>query len=113
MPKHNVDAASAPSAVSNVVERLGANIQTARLRRRWTVEDLAGKAGISKETLSRAEAGRLTTGIGAYAAILWALGLHDQVGEIAAPESDAEGEALAAARLGSRVRHRATLSDDF
>lgn len=113
MPRHNVDSDSAPAAVAAVAERLGSNIHTARLRRHWTVEELAAKAGVSKETLVRVEGGRLTTALGAYIAVLWALGLHHAVAEVADPHTDAEGEALAASRLGSRARHRTTLSDDF
>lgn len=102
-----------PVAIEQAVAQLGANIATARLRRHWRQEDLARKAGITRATLVAIEQGKLGTGIGAYVAVLWALGLHSDVGQIAAPERDLEGRTLEAARLGSRVRLSTDLSDDF
>ena len=113
MPKINVNADSAPAAVAEVIRTLGANIATARMRRRLPLEDLARKAGISKETATRVEAGRVTTSIGAYAAMLWAMGLHHSLAEVAGPDTDREGQTLAAARLGQRARPERVLSDDF
>lgn len=113
MPKQNLTRESAPAAVDEVVRRLGDNIATARLRRGLTIERLAAKAGLSKETVSRVESGRLTTSIGAYAAVLWVLGLEGGLGDVGSPEADREGAALAAARLGRRARPARVLSDDF
>ena len=72
MPKQNLTRESTPAAVVEVLRQLGSNINTARLRRRLTLDGLAAKAGVSKETMSRVEAGRVTTSIAAYAAALWA-----------------------------------------
>jgi len=113
MPKQNLTSESAPAAVADVTRRLGQNIATARLRRRMTLEEMAAKAGISRETASRVEDGRLTTSIGAYAATLWVLGLHHALGDVGDPDADREGALLAAARLGQRARPRKTLRDDF
>jgi transcriptional regulator with XRE-family HTH domain len=113
MSKQNLTPESAPAAVLDVVRAVGANIATARLRRRMTLEEMAAKAGISKETAARVESGRVTTSMGAYAAALWVLGLHHSLGEAGAPEADREGTTLAAARLGRRARPRREVSDDF
>lgn len=102
-----------PGPVEHAIAQLGANIATARLRRRWRQEDLARKAGITRLTVAAIERGKPGTGIGAYAAALWALGLHGKLSEIAAPETDEEGMALEAARLGERARPTTSLSDDF
>jgi transcriptional regulator with XRE-family HTH domain len=96
-----------------VVTELGANIATARLRRRWPQAELAEKAGITRPTLVAIEQGKLGTGIGAYVAVLWALGLHGDLAQVAAPEHDLEGRTLEAARLPDRVRRSTRLSDDF
>ena len=113
MPKQNLTCDSAPAAVVETLRLLGANIATARLRRHLTLEDLAAKAGISKETAARVERGRVTTSIGAYAATLWALGLHHGLAEVGSPELDQEGTTLSAARLGQRARPAKVLDDDF
>ena len=113
MPKQNLTRESAPAAVVETLKQLGANVATARLRRQLTLEDLAAKAGISKETISRVEAGRITTSIGAYTAALWALGLHAGLADVGSPEFDFEGATLAAAKLGKRARPTRVLDDDF
>ncbi|HEU4455667.1 MAG TPA: helix-turn-helix domain-containing protein [Longimicrobium sp.] len=102
-----------PAAVEEAVAQLGANIATARLRRQWRQQDLADKAGITRVTLAAIERGKLGTGIGAYVAVLWALGLHDDVALLAAPDRDLEGLTLEAARLPERARQSNKLSDDF
>jgi DNA-binding XRE family transcriptional regulator len=105
---------SAPAAaIEEALARLGANIATARLRRRMTQGELAERAGITRATLHAVEKGKPGTGIGAYAAALWALGLQGQIAEVAAPESDHEGIALEAARLPERARRPTGLDDDF
>lgn len=104
---------TAPAPVAKAVQHLGANIATARLRRRWRQEDLAQKAGITRLTLIAVEQGKLGTGVGAYVAALWALGLEDEIGRIAAPDKDPEGIALETSRLGERVHPPQSLNDDF
>ncbi|HYJ80061.1 MAG TPA: helix-turn-helix domain-containing protein [Longimicrobiaceae bacterium] len=99
--------------MESAVAELGANIATARLRRRWPQQELAEKAGITRPTLVAVEQGRLGTGIGAYVAVLWALGLHDEVARLALPERDLEGLTLEAARLPERARRSRGLSDEF
>lgn len=101
------------AATEDVLARLGQHIATARIRRDLRQEDLARKAGIHPNTLRKVESGALGTAIGAYAAALWALGLLDQLAEVARPHRDAEGETLAAARLGNRARTSSTLDDNF
>jgi transcriptional regulator with XRE-family HTH domain len=106
-------AAAPPAAVERAVAELGASIATARLRRRWPQEELAAKAGITRPTLVAVEQGKLGTGIGAYVAVLWALGLHGDLALVAAPERDLEGQTLEASRLPDRARRSTRLSDEF
>lgn len=113
MPKQNITEESAPAAVVETVRTLGASIAVARKRRRIRQADLAARAGVTAKTLRRVEAGELGTGIGVYAAVLWALGLHGDLAAVASPETDLEGLTLEAARLGERVRPGRGLSDDF
>jgi len=95
------------------VARLGANIAAARINREWRQEDLAAKAGVTRRVIIRVEEGQLGVGIGAYVAALWALGLHQDVADLAGSERDVEGQTLAAARLGKRVRPVRELNDEF
>ena len=104
---------SAPAAIVETVARLGANIAAARINRQWRQRDLAAKAGVTRRVIIRIEEGQLGVGIGAYVAALWAMGLHQDVGELASPERDVEGQTLAAARLGERVRPATQLDDEF
>lgn len=102
-----------PAAVLDAVAQLGSNIEAARLRRRLSQEELAGKAGITRATLGAIENGKVGTGIGAYVSVLWALGLHRDVALIASLERDEEGRTLEAARLPQRARPPSGLDDDF
>lgn len=43
---------------------LGAQVRLARLERRWTVEELAERAGVSHNTMRKVERGDLTVGLG-------------------------------------------------
>lgn len=113
MPRKNLTSASAPSAVADLARQLGANIALARKRRRLSQERLAMKAGLSRPTLVRVEAGDLGVGLGFCLAVLWALGLESQVTLLASPEGDQVGATLQAARLGQRMRATTRLSDDF
>lgn len=114
MPRRHLDTEQAPPAIIEAVRRLGENIVQARLRRNLRQEDLARKAGISRPTLSAVEGGRLGTGIGAYAAALWAMDLLDDLELVGSSAVDAEGRDLLEARLGSRDRASgSTLDDEF
>lgn len=71
-----------------VIEKMGARIQKARLRRNILAEVLVEHAGISKGTLSAIEKGEPTVSIGAYVAVLNALGMVQDLEVVAA---DKEG----------------------
>ena len=61
-----------------ILEKMGAQIKRARLRRNISVEMITEKIGISESTVSAIEKGTSTVSIGAYAAVLTILELdHD------------------------------------
>ncbi len=93
-----------PAAVRRTLRKLGADIRDARRRRRLPMSVVADRAFTSRSTLQRIEAGDTNVGIGIYAAVLHALGLLDELGEIAGIGRDAVGQALASADLPKRVR---------
>lgn len=102
-----------PSTARETVRHLGQAIRTARLRRRWSQALLAEKAGIAQMTLRSLEKGNPGVSLGVYTTVLWALGLEDLVAQLADPMADPVGVALSTARLGTRVRRKRELDDDF
>jgi transcriptional regulator with XRE-family HTH domain len=104
---------AAPSAIKRIVARVGANIATARINRRWRQEDLARRAGLTRRVIMRIESGHLGVGMGAYVAALHALGLDRGIDDLASVSRDLEGQTLAAARGAKRVRPDRSLDDDF
>ncbi len=113
MPKQNITEDAAPVALVEAVQALGERIRLARQRRQLRQVDLAAKAGIPTRTLRRVEGGELGTGLGVYAAVLWALGLLEDLAAVADPDTDAVGRTLEAAHRGERVRPDAGLDDEF
>ena len=91
----------------------GRNIRTARLRRRWRLEDVAERMGVSRVTVADVERGKPGTSIAAYLGALWALGLLDQLEAVADPNRDGEGKALEAARQPGQAPRRHRFNDDF
>jgi transcriptional regulator with XRE-family HTH domain len=102
-----------PAAVEEALIRLGRNIRTARLRRRLTLEDLAGRIGVSRQVLAQIEKGKPTTAVATYLGALWALGLLKQLRDVADPDRDAEGKILDRARSPKTAPKRRKIDDDF
>lgn len=96
--------AAPPYPVEQTLKRLGANLRIARIRRNLTIEDMAEKIGTGVRAVSDAEHGKASTGIAVYTALLWALDLLDQMDDVAAPEKDEQGQALALSRERARAR---------
>ncbi|HEV7692225.1 MAG TPA: helix-turn-helix transcriptional regulator [Hyphomonadaceae bacterium] len=93
-------------AVRRVLRKLGGDIHDARRRRGLPAEIVAERAFTSRPTLRRIENGDHGVSMGAYAAVLQALGLLDGMGNLAAPAHDEVGLATAAEDLPQRVRLR-------
>lgn len=103
-----------PMQVSEQVARLGQRVRIARIRRGWSVADLASKAGINRNTLTALELGKPGTAVGICFTVLWALGLERTLDGVADPDADLHGKALEAARRPSRVGKPRKASDyDF
>lgn len=84
------------------LSRLGERIRAARLRRRLPAKLVAERAGMSLMTLRNVEKGGMGVTIGAYAAVLHALGLDGDLDAVAA--ADTLGRDLQDASLPHRVR---------
>ncbi|MDL1979941.1 MAG: helix-turn-helix domain-containing protein [Deltaproteobacteria bacterium] len=113
MPRVSKISKSPPAAVEDILNRLGRNIRTARLRRKLSMEELAERVGISRYVLADIEKGKPTTAIAAYLGTLWALGLLWNMREVADPDRDQEGKILERARSPKTAPKRKTINDDF
>lgn len=115
MPRRLRLSHTAPYAVTSTISELGKRIRLARHRRRIKLRDLAARAGVAYDTARAVERGHLATGIGAYVALAWALGLERDFAVLLDPDRDSEGLALERARTPLRVRDSLTneLQDVF
>jgi len=59
-----------------ILAEMGENIKLARLRRKFSAEQVAERANISRPTLSSIEKGKPTVSIGSYFLVLQILGLE-------------------------------------
>ena len=113
MNTRNALAKAPPFDIEMTLKKLGGHLRKARIRRQLTIAQVAQKIGTGVRSVSDAESGKLTSGIGTYAALLWAYGLLGDLQKVADPLSDAEGLALAGHREGERSRRRKRLDNDF
>lgn len=66
-----------------VVSTLGENIKLARLRRRYSAQQVSERANISRPTLLSIEKGNPNVSIGAYVKVLMVLGLEKDINNVA------------------------------
>lgn len=105
-----------PPATLGALQKLGANLAVARLRRKESLRTWAKRLGVTLSTLQRLEAGDPTVSIGIVATALWLINRDGELGNLAAPEHDqgaidlsvreavALGQARAQASADARMR---------
>lgn len=81
---------------------MGENIKLARLRRRFSSEQVAERANISRPTLSAIEKGKPTVSIGSYLLVLHVLGLENDFLLLA--KDDILGRKLQDAKISTKLR---------
>lgn len=91
-------------AVEESIRQLGANLKSARLRRRLPQAVVAERAGISLNTLSKLENGDCGIAIGNVAAVMQALGFGTPFSSIATAADDETGLLMEERRLPQRIR---------
>jgi transcriptional regulator with XRE-family HTH domain len=99
-----------PPATAAALEKLGADLAVARLRRKESLKTWAKRMGVSVPTLQRLESGDPAVGIGIVATALWLIQRDGELGQLAAPEHDRgaiEMDVREAVELG-RARARAS-----
>ncbi|MCD2339966.1 XRE family transcriptional regulator [Ideonella azotifigens] len=92
------------------LEKLGADLAVARLRRKESLRSWAKRMGVTVSTLQRLEAGDPSVGIGIVATALWLIQRDGELRDLAAPEHDQgalELDVRAAVALG-RARAQAS-----
>ena len=102
-----------PIEVSEWIAHIGQRIRIARLRRGWSVADLASKAGINRNTLTALETGKPGTAVGVCFTVLWALGLDKSLAAVADPDTDLHGKALEASRRPKRAGKSKKEREDY
>jgi len=102
-----------PYAVEDALKRLGANLRTARIRRKLTIREVAEKIGTGPRPVSDAEKGKPSTGVAVYVALLWTYRLLHRLDDVADPALDKQGLALALHREPVRARRSNLLDGDF
>ena len=97
----------------DLLAKLGGDLAIARKRRRIPLRDMAARMSTSVNTLQRLERGDPGVGLGVLLSALWALQLHERVGALLDPDSDAIGKAREIERLPKRIRRTADEDLDF
>lgn len=112
MPKTPIAIWQMPPATVAALERLGADLAVARLRRKESLVSWAARLGVSVPTRMRIEAGEPGVGIGLYGTALWLIGRDGVLTELASPEKDRGHlrwtcvRLLSSANLGQRLPQR-------
>ena len=99
--------------VEELLQRVGQNIRTARIRRNLTILELANRVHVDERTISRLEKGDPSINFKNLVTVLMVLGLEDSVFDLADPNADELGRALELQKYPKRVRKMDQLSDDF
>lgn len=99
--------------VAELLQHVGQNIRTARIRRNLTILELANRVHVDERTISRLEKGDPSINFKNLVTVLMVLGLEDSVFDIADPNADELGRALELKKYPKRVRKMDQLSDDF
>lgn len=93
-----------PPRVARSLLKFGRDIDTARKKRRLTVAALCERAGISPPLYQRLVAGAPGTSVGAYAMVLFSLGMGTPLEALMDAARDDTGLMLDEERLPRRVR---------
>ena len=117
MPKTARAILQMPPATVAAIEKLGADLAVARLRRKESLKTWAQRMGVSVPTLQRLEAGDPGVGIGIVATALWLIQRDGALAQLAAPELDQgaieldirQAQALGRARAQAAALSRSTI----
>lgn len=92
-----------PIPVNKALQKLGADLKEARIKRRLTMALVEERAGITHVTLTKVEKGDAGVSIGIYTKVMFVLGLIDNVYNLAEPDNDVVGKMYDKENLPKRV----------
>ncbi len=94
--------------LKRILQTLGENIKLARLRRKYSAEQVAERANVSRYTIWQIEKGATSVSIGSYLQVLFILGMENDLKEVAT--NDILGRKLqdAAITIAKRAPKRKT-----
>lgn len=95
-----------PHRLRQAIAKLGGDISLARRKRSLTIDMMAERIGVHKNTYLKIEKGDPTVAFGYYAMALFVLGLSETLTAIADPSRDDTGLLLDADHLPKRIRTR-------
>jgi len=101
-----------PPATIQALEKFGADLAVARLRRKESLKTWARRMGVTISTLQRLEAGDPGIGIGIVATALWLIGRDGGLADLASPEKDAGALELNVREAMELGRERARASEE-
>jgi transcriptional regulator with XRE-family HTH domain len=84
--------------------KLGSDLKDARLRRRLSTTLVAERAFLNRKTLRKIEMGNAGVSMGAYASVLFVVGMTDRLADVADSRFDRTGLTLEEERLPKRIR---------
>jgi transcriptional regulator with XRE-family HTH domain len=88
--------------LARILRGWGERLKAARLRRRYSADMVARRAGIARATLHRVELGDPGVSLGNYARVMQVLRLEQDLNQLAA--DDELGRKLQDAEIGKRAR---------
>jgi hypothetical protein len=106
MPKVASALETLPPAATAALRNLGADLATARKRRKQPLRAWSVRLDVSVPTLMKMEKGDSAVSIGVYATALWIIGRHDALAAVADPKEDLaalESEISVATQRGRRA----------
>ena len=94
---------SIPLPVRAALKKLGGDIADARKRRRISTAVMAERVRVSRPTLVRLERGDAHVSLGIFATVLFVLGMHERMADLADATHDRTGLDLQAETLPQRI----------
>jgi hypothetical protein len=110
MPKSTRALQQLPPSTVGALEKLGADLAVARLRRKESLRSWAKRLGVTVSTLQRLEAGDPAVSLGIVATALWLIQRDGELRSLAAPEHDRGALELSVREASELGRARALAS---